>query len=184
MKNIKTLSIFLMSLFVFLGCEKKEDLSGVQQELESFRLEWTESGNLIRQTLDSVKMDLQDFQNLQVKLDKLKKASASLKPQDKTELDKIIAATNALRDSMTVEQKTFNQLTARWNEKKALLGQLQEEVIAKTATKEKVDADIAGFRAFRMQSVEELEAFIEVREHYNQQRLALKAEFARKFPQK
>lgn len=182
MKNIKSLCILGASVVLLLSCEKKEDLTVVQQELESFRLEWTESGNLIRQTLDSVKLDMQGFHDLQVKLDKLKKGSKNLKPQSKTDLDNLIARTDGLRDSLTVEQKSFNELTAQWNEKKSLLGALQEQVIAKTTTKEKVDAEITTFRDFRMQAVEQLETFIKQREHYNKRRLALSAEFSQKFP--
>jgi hypothetical protein len=58
-------------LMITTCCQPKENLSVVKQELTIFQSEWLESGNAIRQTLDSLKKDNQMLHDLQVKMKKV-----------------------------------------------------------------------------------------------------------------
>ena len=184
MKTVKLGFIIIGALVLFAGCEPKEDLSGIRQELTNFQSEWLKTGNAIRQTLDSLKKDNQALHDLLVNMNKVKDSSTKLSSKSKASLDSLFISVNHLKDSLSVELKNFNGLTQNWNQQKANLNQLNDNIQSNTITHEQARKQLDDLQNFQQEAVGELEDLQQVRNVYAEHFISYNARFKTDFPRR
>jgi hypothetical protein len=169
-------------LMITTCCQPKENLSVVKQELTIFQSEWLESGNAIRQTLDSLKKDNQMLHDLQVKMKKVKDSGTRLPAKSKIEFDSLYQSVNKLKDSVLIELKDFNHLTQNWNQQKANLNQLVTAVESNNITVTEALEKLSDLRSIRTSAMNELNEIKRERDTYATSLKTCSAKFEKDFP--